>query len=120
MSYKTLERPQFAQLQRAIFPGYFGLQTAAPVLLALTYPARKLLDAKLTSSGVMGVLERENRWTVLAPLAAAFVTGLVNLVYLLPETNKITAKRRAQGESPFPLLLTCYSRLVVRLCAGVV
>jgi len=96
VSYKTLERPQFAQLQRAIFPGYFGLQTAAPILLALTYPARKLLDAKLTSSGVMGVLERENRWTVLVPLTTAFVTGLVNLVYLLPETNKITAKRRAQ------------------------
>ncbi|KAH7041200.1 uncharacterized protein B0I36DRAFT_380007 [Microdochium trichocladiopsis] len=96
VAYKTLERPQFAVLQRALFPGYFGLQAAAPILLALTYPARKLFDAKLSSSGIFGVLERENRWTVLAPLATAFVTGLVNLVYLLPETNKITAKRRAQ------------------------
>ncbi|KXJ97616.1 hypothetical protein Micbo1qcDRAFT_192029 [Microdochium bolleyi] len=96
VAYKTLERPQFAILQRNLFPGYFGVQAAAPILLALTYPAQKLLDAKLTSSGVFGVLEKSNRWTVLAPLATAFVTGLVNLVYLLPETNKITAKRRAQ------------------------
>ncbi|KAI0024748.1 hypothetical protein F4780DRAFT_552747 [Xylariomycetidae sp. FL0641] len=93
-AFRVLERPQFAVLQRALFPWYFGIQTAAPVALALTYPGQ--LGGALAPGSIAGVLQGSNRWTVAAPLATAFVTGLVNLVYLLPTTNKITAKRRQQ------------------------
>ncbi|KAI0481097.1 hypothetical protein GGR56DRAFT_628874 [Xylariaceae sp. FL0804] len=92
-AFKTLERPQFAVLQRALFPMYFGIQTLAPIALALTYPGNALFGVP---SSLAGVLHESGRWTVLAPLATAFATGLVNLVYLLPETNKVTAKRRDQ------------------------
>ncbi|KAI1500684.1 hypothetical protein F5X99DRAFT_385122 [Biscogniauxia marginata] len=99
-SIKVLERPQFAILQRALFPTYFGIQTAGPVLLALTYPGssvlRTALDGTTTSSSIAGVLHSSNRWGVLVPLVTVFATGLVNLAYLLPETNKVTAKRREQ------------------------
>ncbi|KAI1755430.1 hypothetical protein F4782DRAFT_527480 [Xylaria castorea] len=94
-SFKVLERPQFAILQRAVFPAYFGIQTAAPVVLALTYPGAVGLFATLPQ-GISGVLHPANRWGVLVPLTTAFVTGLANLVYFLPETNKVTAQRRQQ------------------------
>ncbi|KAI1170731.1 hypothetical protein F4777DRAFT_568190 [Nemania sp. FL0916] len=90
ISFKVLARPQFAVLQRAVFPAYFGIQTAAPIVLALTYPGGVL------PQGISGVLHPTNRWGVLVPLTTAFVTGLTNLVYFLPETNKVTAQRRHQ------------------------
>ncbi|KAI4865887.1 hypothetical protein F4820DRAFT_277857 [Hypoxylon rubiginosum] len=96
-SFKVLERPQFAILQRAVFPFYFGIQTAAPVLLALTYPGRtNILRGIDTPSSLAGVFHSSNRWGVLVPLGTILVTGIVNLAYLLPETNKITALRRQQ------------------------
>ncbi|KAK6953032.1 hypothetical protein Daesc_005330 [Daldinia eschscholtzii] len=96
LSFKVLERPQFAILQRAVFPAYFGIQTAAPVLLALTYPGSR--NPLGVASSFAGVFHPSNRWGVLVPLGTIFVTGLVNLAYLLPETNKITALRREQEE----------------------
>ncbi|KAI1089654.1 hypothetical protein F5B19DRAFT_466254 [Rostrohypoxylon terebratum] len=93
-SFKVLERPQFAILQRAVFPIYFGIQTVSPALLALTYPGSK--SAFGVPSSLSGVLHESNRWGVLVPLGTIFATGLLNLAYLLPETNKITALRRAQ------------------------
>ncbi|KAI1267413.1 hypothetical protein F5Y18DRAFT_337330 [Xylariaceae sp. FL1019] len=95
LSFKVLERPQFAILQRAVFPAYFGIQAAAPVVLALTYPGGGL-RSPLLRQGISGVLHPANRWTVLVPLTTALVTGLANLVYFLPETNKVTALRRQQ------------------------
>ncbi|KAH8166180.1 hypothetical protein CIB48_g2072 [Xylaria polymorpha] len=94
-SFKVLERPQFGILQRAVFPAYFGIQTVAPVVLALTYPGGAGRVAAVPQ-GISGVLHPVNRWGVLVPLTAAFVTGLANLVYFLPETNKVTAQRRQQ------------------------
>ncbi|KAI0876089.1 hypothetical protein GGS24DRAFT_453005 [Hypoxylon argillaceum] len=94
-SFKVLERRQFAILQRAVFPAYFGIQTVAPVVLALTYPGGAGRVAALPQ-GINGVLHPANRWGVLVPLTAVFVTGLANWVYFLPETNKVTALRRQQ------------------------
>ncbi|KAI0542256.1 hypothetical protein GGR58DRAFT_301595 [Xylaria digitata] len=94
ISFKTLQRPHFGILQRAVFPAYFGIQTAAPVVLAITYPGGGRLAA--LPQGISGVLHPANRWGVLVPLATAFVTGLTNLVYFLPETNKVTALRKQQ------------------------
>lgn len=88
-------------MQRAVFPAYFGIQTVAPVVLALTYPGGGGRLAALPQ-GISGVLHPANRWGVLVPLTASFVTGLANWAYFLPETNKITAQRRQQG--------TCLSR----------
>ncbi|KAI0907967.1 hypothetical protein F4823DRAFT_625938 [Ustulina deusta] len=95
ISFKALQRPQFGILQRAVFPAYFGIQVAAPVALAITYPGGGGRLAVLPQ-GISGVLHPANRWGVLVPLTAAFVTGLTNLVYFLPETNKVTAQRRQQ------------------------
>ncbi|KAI1432932.1 hypothetical protein GGR50DRAFT_671499 [Xylaria sp. CBS 124048] len=95
-SFKVLTRPQFGILQRAVFPAYFGIQTVAPVVLALTYPGGGSRLSALPQ-GISGVLHPANRWGVLAPLGLAFITGLANLVYFLPNTNKVTALRRQQG-----------------------
>ncbi|KAJ3569232.1 hypothetical protein NPX13_g6153 [Xylaria arbuscula] len=99
ISFKVLQRPQFAILQRAVFPAYFGIQTVAPIVLALTYPGGGGRLAALPQ-GISGVLHPANRWGVLVPLTASFVTGLANWAYFLPETNKITAQRRQQGTPP--------------------
>ncbi|KAI0128858.1 hypothetical protein BJ170DRAFT_623179 [Xylariales sp. AK1849] len=90
-SFKVLPRPQFAVLQRAIFPAYFGMQTVLPVIIALTYP-----PSRVAAAGIRGVLDEENRWSVLLPIVTMFTTGLVNWAYFLPATNDVTAKRRAQ------------------------
>lgn len=44
------------------------------------------------------MFHESSRWGVLVPLGTIFATGLLNLAYLLPETNKITALRRQQGK----------------------
>ena len=123
-----LERPQFAVLQRAVFPWYFGIQAAGPALLALTYPGNG--GGWATARGPRGVFLHANRWTVLAPLAVGCVAGLVNLTYLLPATNRVTALRKSQGTSeplfnaspslsPLPVLrsfsFSLYSLLVYTL-----
>jgi hypothetical protein len=90
-SFTVLPRPQFAELQRAIFPAYFGMQTILPVITALTYPG-----SRIAASGIRGVLDEHNRWSVLLPLGTACLTGLLNWAYFLPVTNAITAKRRQQ------------------------
>ena len=105
-----LERPQFAVLQRAVFPWYFGIQAAGPAVLALTYPGNGG-GGFAAARGLRGVLQPANRWAVLAPLAVGCAAGLVNLLYLLPATNEITALRRSQGtfatpsHAPSPTLL---------------
>ncbi|RYO82414.1 hypothetical protein DL764_009614 [Monosporascus ibericus] len=95
-SLRVLERPQFGILQRNLFPWYFGIQTVMPVVLAVTYPGNRTLLGAFADRGLAGALGAANRWTVLAPLATACVTGLVNWVYLLPETNKVVVRRSLQ------------------------
>ncbi|OTB08357.1 hypothetical protein M426DRAFT_316980 [Hypoxylon sp. CI-4A] len=96
-SFRVLERPQFAILQRSLFPIYFGIQTGVPAVLALTYPgSTSPLGGLSVPSSFAGVFHESNRWGVLLPLGTIFATGLFNLAYLLPETNKITALRRQQ------------------------
>lgn len=120
-SFRVLERPQFAILQRAVFPWYFGIQTVAPVVLALTYPGiggRSVLaaleaGASVYDRSVAGVLQQPG--AVLAPLAVACVTGLANWAYFLPETNKLTARRRVQGMSLLRLFVLAHSFLTTPL-----
>ncbi|OAA38890.1 hypothetical protein NOR_06543 [Metarhizium rileyi] len=91
--FKTVERPVFSAIQTKLFPIYFGLQTILPATLALTFPGNALVGV---SSGIFGLFEASSRWHSLAPIATMFVTGLVNLVVLLPATVKIMKDRRGQ------------------------
>jgi len=91
--FKTLARPQFAAVQSRLFPVYFTIQTAVPVILAATYPRNEG-----GSLGLSGVLDPANRWSVLSPIAAIFVSALLNFVVLLPATIKVMGKRRDQGK----------------------
>jgi hypothetical protein len=100
VAYTALERPHFSALQQKIFPVYFSLQAALPVLLAITYPgARSSLG---TASGPSGFFAEANRWSVLAPVLTVFATSLVNLLYVRPETTKVMLDRRRQGEISLP------------------
>ena len=72
------------------------MQTAIPVVLALTYPGSKALVGG-SASGLAGVLDSGNRWSVLAPLATIFLTGLANMAVVGPATTKTMKDRKMQG-----------------------
>jgi hypothetical protein len=73
-----------------------GIQTALPVVLALTCPgSRTLLCA---ASGFSGASAEVNRWSVLAPLATIFVTSVANLLFLGPATTRVMRERKVQGK----------------------
>ena len=97
VAFKVLDRPQFSALQSKLFPIYFSMQTAIPVVLALTYPgSRSVLGG--SPSGIAGVLDAPNRWTALAPLATIFLTGLANMAFVGPATTKTMRDRKTQGK----------------------
>ncbi|KAL4741321.1 hypothetical protein BDV11DRAFT_71717 [Aspergillus similis] len=91
IAFRALPRPQFAALQAKIFPTYFALQTALPVVVALT------ASRAGQPLGISGLLERENQVSVLFPLAMAFVTGLVNFGVLRKLTVDTMRERKHQG-----------------------
>jgi hypothetical protein len=94
-AFRVLPRPQFATLQSALFPIYFGMQTALPILLALTFPAERTAIGTGPSS-IAGVLDVSNRLHVLTPILIMFLTGLANTVYLGPATTKCMRERKHQ------------------------
>jgi hypothetical protein len=96
VAYKALTRPQFSQLQQKIFPIYFGLQTALPVVLALTYPGSG--SPLGTPSGLHGAFANVNRWGVLVPITTMFITSVANLVFLGPATTRAMRDRKVQGK----------------------
>ncbi|SMQ50139.1 unnamed protein product [Zymoseptoria tritici ST99CH_1A5] len=95
LAYNALPRPSFSTLQTAIFPVYFGIQTALPVVLALTWPGERSVAGHV-NSGFKGLLAEENKWTALTPIALMFVTNLANLVWLGPATTKVMKERKHQ------------------------
>lgn len=95
IAHRVLERPQFAVLQRNVFPVYFGMQTVLPVIMALSYPG-----SKIAAAGWRGVFNEANRYDVLLPIATIFVSSLVNWILVMPATNAVSDKRYAQGTSP--------------------
>ena len=96
VSYQALPRPQFSTLQQALFPIYFSLQTALPVVMALTYPGTSS-PLRSSPSGLGGFLAKENRLSVLAPITTMFAMNLTNLLVLGPATTKIMRDRKHQG-----------------------
>ncbi|WYZ40571.1 hypothetical protein EsH8_IV_000912 [Colletotrichum jinshuiense] len=93
--YRVLERPAFSTAQNALFPVYFAIQTALPAVLALTYPGSNSLLGGHASS-ISGLLDESSRYSALLPIATMFVTGLVNLVVVLPKTVTVMKARYAQ------------------------
>lgn len=71
------------------------MQTALPVVLALTFPAERSAVGTSPSS-IWGVLEPGNRLQVLVPLVTMFATGVANLVFVGPATTKCMRERKHQ------------------------
>ena len=91
VSYRSLTRPQFSTLQQAIFPIYFSIQSALPVVMAITYPGLQ------TPSGLAGLLARENRFSALVPIVTMFALNITNLLVVGPATTKVMRERKHQG-----------------------
>ncbi|CCE64933.1 hypothetical protein TPHA_0J01110 [Tetrapisispora phaffii CBS 4417] len=75
VAYRTLEREQFSELQNHMFPQLFRLETLAPIILAFTAPYNVQPGAYHC-------------------LIAAFASGLINLVALLPWAKKVKLERK--------------------------
>ena len=71
------------------------MQTALPVVMALTFPSERTAISTRPGS-LSGVLDESNRSHVLTPIAIMFVTSLVNLAYLGPATTKCMRERKHQ------------------------
>ncbi|EGD84761.1 hypothetical protein H112_08474 [Trichophyton rubrum D6] len=95
IAFRTLPRPQFSTLQSSIFPVYFGLQTAVPLVLALTYPGEKVAG-RFGTSGLSGVFSESNRWNTLVPIMTTFLSGITNLLVIQPATAKVMRQRKEQ------------------------
>ncbi|RHZ68143.1 DUF4149 domain-containing protein [Aspergillus thermomutatus] len=90
IAFRVLPRPQFSTLQTATFPVYFTLQSALPVVVALTSSKGAQLN------GISGLLAPENRFGTLLPLATVAVAGLINQVILRPLTVRTMKERKHQ------------------------
>ena len=95
--FRSVTRPTFSTVQNSLFPIYFGLQTALPLVMAFTFPGYALLSLP---SGIQGLLHRSTRCSSLLPIATMFVAGLLNLVVLLPMVNRVMKDRKGQGTLP--------------------
>lgn len=93
VAFRALPRPQFATLQTAIFPVYFSMQTALPVVVALT------ASRGGQALGLSGLVAPENRYNTLLPMATVAITGLINMFVLRPLTVKTMRERKHQGQS---------------------
>ncbi|EGS20696.1 uncharacterized protein CTHT_0025320 [Thermochaetoides thermophila DSM 1495] len=93
IAFRVLPRPQFSALMAKVFPVYFAMQTTLPLIMVLTYPAPASFP---TLSGVTGVLDPTNRWSVATPLSGAFLTALANLVVVGPATTRVMRERKEQ------------------------
>ncbi|KAK3197650.1 hypothetical protein GRF29_216g875653, partial [Pseudopithomyces chartarum] len=80
IAFRVLPRPQFSTLQKHTFPTYFALQSITPAIMALTYPSgpTSLYHQPATGDGLASWL-----------IGTMFVTGLVNLLYVGPQTTEI-------------------------------
>lgn len=99
-----------------LFPIYFSMQVALPAVLALTYTSPLNNTSGIGgiggiggTSGLAGVLEVSNRWTVLAPLAGAFVCAAGNLAVVGPRTTRVMELRRGQGAYSFLVAVYLFS-----------
>lgn len=71
------------------------MQTALPVIMALTFPAERTAIG-MSAAGVKGVFEEAHKWNVLTPLALIFTSSLINLIAVGPATTQVMLKRKHQ------------------------
>ncbi|PHH63603.1 hypothetical protein CDD81_5695 [Ophiocordyceps australis] len=91
--FKAVDRQSFSAIQQRIFPIYFGMQTALPAVLALTFPGDPLTGV---SPGIAGLFNASSKLDSLVPIVGMFATGIANLVVLLPATLDVMKQRRGQ------------------------
>lgn len=117
--FRKADRPTFSNVQSGLFPIYFGLQTAIPVVLAVTFPGNAILGY---GSGIKGLLADINRTTSLIPIATMFVTGLLNLFVLLPVVTQLIKDRKGQGKiedsPPHPRTSSSLPNTSLTLCVA--
>ncbi|QDS74046.1 hypothetical protein FKW77_009190 [Venturia effusa] len=92
LSYRALPRPQFATLQTALFPTYFGMQTILPVIMALTYKAPTPTS---TTHGLNALLTAPSQGPLYAITGMA-LCGLTNWLILGPMTTATMKVRKHQ------------------------
>lgn len=90
---RSVDIKTFSAVLIKLWPYYFGVQAAGSAVLALTCPG-----SSLTSSGISGLLAPSNRWGTLVPIAATFVSSIVNLFVALPATLQVEQDRYEQGK----------------------
>jgi hypothetical protein len=103
VAFKALPRPSFSSLQSAIFPVFFSIQTALPLVLALTWPGSKVLSAAggfavRENAGFKGFLHNDNLYSGLIPVGIMLGTAVLNLLVLGPTTMKVMKERKHQGK----------------------
>lgn len=102
VAFKAIPRSAFATLQTHVTPVFFSLQTALPIIMALTWPGRKLAavgSAGVRSdTGVLGLLQKDNTWSALMPISVMVGTALLNLIALGPLTTQTMRERKHQGK----------------------
>ena len=65
---------------------YFRLQTIVSALVILTYPGEKQNALFRGAASVQGLLDEDNRGTVMLPLAIMLGSSAANTLVLLPKT----------------------------------
>lgn len=102
IAFTCLPRPQFSTLQQKIFPTFFAMQTALPLIMAFTWPGEKIAGAAGVGSvwknaGWRGLMDDSNLWTALVPIGLMVGTALLNAIVLGPATTKVMKERKHQG-----------------------
>jgi hypothetical protein len=96
VTYRTLTRPQFSQLQQRLFPYYFAIQSLAPCLLALSWPAPRGSWTQPTHipDGLVGSLSTPGGTRT--GLVLMVVLGFVNWFVFGPMTTQCIRERKRQ------------------------
>ncbi|KAH8128730.1 hypothetical protein ACSS6W_003794 [Trichoderma asperelloides] len=90
---RSVDIQTFSTVLIKLWPYYFGVQAAGTAALALTYPGNSL-----TQSGISGLLAPSLRWGTLVPIAATFVSSIVNLFVAFPATLQVEKDRCGQAK----------------------
>ncbi|KAM0253331.1 hypothetical protein ACHAQJ_007335 [Trichoderma viride] len=90
---RSVDIQTFSTVLIKLWPYYFGVQAAGSALLALTYPGNSF-----TQSGISGLLAAPNQWGSLVPIAATFVSSIVNLFVAFPATLQVEKDRCGQAK----------------------
>ncbi|KAF2875613.1 hypothetical protein BDV95DRAFT_485004 [Massariosphaeria phaeospora] len=92
IAFRVLPRPQFSTLQKSTFPPYFILQSVSSLILFLTYPSPTGFRALLPNQHAQSSSDR----LAFTLITTMLVTGVVNYVYVGPQTTEVMRLRKHQ------------------------